>query len=228
MANIVTSVQVEAVGGHDRVKVWNRGGLAGELVVQLGDGEPICERLRGGDARAWGVAGALEKIRDRLVRVVTLLGDTMTIGKPLERRSVLDVAIPEAVIELGDLVTSIGDEALAAWKRHREAPKPLTVTCAWCLESLPVEGINNHVFTCASRTDHVELQLRRALQTLETLLLVNAQAPCAWDPMEATLAECTVSTPCRTHKLIATLSEVDPGTKPIEGVDFPMRPGVPT
>jgi hypothetical protein len=32
-------------GAHDVVRVWNRGGLAGELIVNEGDGEKIAARL---------------------------------------------------------------------------------------------------------------------------------------------------------------------------------------
>lgn len=44
---IVTCVRVTygPAGGHDRVRVWNRHGLAGELVVQAGDGTSLAERL---------------------------------------------------------------------------------------------------------------------------------------------------------------------------------------
>lgn len=45
-ALLVTSVVVDAGPGHDRVRVWNRHGLAGELVVSAGDGAAIADRLR--------------------------------------------------------------------------------------------------------------------------------------------------------------------------------------
>ena len=51
---VVTSVRVCRAGGHDHVHVWNRGGKAGVLVVDAGDGERIALRLFGGqpvDAR---------------------------------------------------------------------------------------------------------------------------------------------------------------------------------
>jgi hypothetical protein len=45
---VVSSVTVEVVGGHDVVRVWNRGGLAGTLTVCKGDGEAMKRRLLGG------------------------------------------------------------------------------------------------------------------------------------------------------------------------------------
>lgn len=42
---IVSSVRVRPVFGHELVGVWNRGGKAGELYVNLGDGEAIARRL---------------------------------------------------------------------------------------------------------------------------------------------------------------------------------------
>jgi hypothetical protein len=42
---LVSSVRVHEEGNHDVVRVWNRGGLAGELVVNKGDGEPLARRL---------------------------------------------------------------------------------------------------------------------------------------------------------------------------------------
>jgi hypothetical protein len=44
---IITTVRVEEGLGHDRVHVWNRGGKAGELVVDKGDGHRIAHRLLG-------------------------------------------------------------------------------------------------------------------------------------------------------------------------------------
>lgn len=41
----ITSVRVEEGPGHDRVMVWNRGGCAGELVVEKGDGHHIAQLL---------------------------------------------------------------------------------------------------------------------------------------------------------------------------------------
>jgi hypothetical protein len=55
-ARVVSSVRVESAGTHERVSVWNRGGLAGVLVVEAGDGATI--------------AAALE--RDVLVRIDVL------------------------------------------------------------------------------------------------------------------------------------------------------------
>jgi hypothetical protein len=42
---LITSVRVVAGEGHDTVRVWNRGGLAGELVVTHGDGPDLARRL---------------------------------------------------------------------------------------------------------------------------------------------------------------------------------------
>lgn len=42
---LVTSVRVEEGPGHDHVHVWNRGGKAGTLVVNSGDGHPIARLL---------------------------------------------------------------------------------------------------------------------------------------------------------------------------------------
>lgn len=42
---LVTSVRVQTIGGHDHVTLWNRGGNAGTLIVNKGDGEEIARRL---------------------------------------------------------------------------------------------------------------------------------------------------------------------------------------
>jgi len=42
---IVSSIRVEVGAAHDRVTVWNRGGCAGVLVVNKGDGETIARAL---------------------------------------------------------------------------------------------------------------------------------------------------------------------------------------
>ena len=39
--HLVSSASVTRTGNHDRVRIWNRGGLAGELVVAAGDGASI-------------------------------------------------------------------------------------------------------------------------------------------------------------------------------------------
>jgi len=46
MKDLISSVRVEHGPRHDRVRVWNRGGLAGVLVVDAGDGNAIADRLR--------------------------------------------------------------------------------------------------------------------------------------------------------------------------------------
>jgi hypothetical protein len=42
---IISSVQVTEGSIHDKVQVWNRGGLAGELTVAHGDGKKLAARL---------------------------------------------------------------------------------------------------------------------------------------------------------------------------------------
>jgi hypothetical protein len=43
---IVSSARLTcAVGDHDKIRLWNRGGLAGELCVRRGDGEELLLRL---------------------------------------------------------------------------------------------------------------------------------------------------------------------------------------
>ena len=42
---LITSVRVEYGPGHDRVRVWNRGGCSGELVVAKGDGDKLLDLL---------------------------------------------------------------------------------------------------------------------------------------------------------------------------------------
>lgn len=44
---LITSVTVNFGSSHDTVRVWNRGGLAGELNVNCGDGETLAKRLLG-------------------------------------------------------------------------------------------------------------------------------------------------------------------------------------
>ena len=45
--SIVSSVRVEEGPGHDQVHIWNRGGKAGMLTVDLGDGVRFARRLFG-------------------------------------------------------------------------------------------------------------------------------------------------------------------------------------
>lgn len=45
MDGLVTSVLVTTIGSHDHVRVWVRGGLAGELVVSAGDGVLLAKLL---------------------------------------------------------------------------------------------------------------------------------------------------------------------------------------
>jgi hypothetical protein len=42
---LVSSAQVTKLGAHDHVRLWIRGGLAGELVVPEGDGHELLSRL---------------------------------------------------------------------------------------------------------------------------------------------------------------------------------------
>lgn len=44
-AHLVSSAAVTVMGGHERVRLWNRGGLAGELVVVAGDAAALVEQL---------------------------------------------------------------------------------------------------------------------------------------------------------------------------------------
>jgi hypothetical protein len=41
----VSSLSIQRLGGHDHVRIWNRGGLAGELIVDAGDGRHIASLL---------------------------------------------------------------------------------------------------------------------------------------------------------------------------------------
>jgi len=45
MKDLISSVRVEHGPGHDHVHVWNRGGKAGVLVVEKGDGNSIADWL---------------------------------------------------------------------------------------------------------------------------------------------------------------------------------------
>lgn len=45
--NLVTSVKLEQGPAHDTLRIWNRGGLAGELRVTAGDGIMFVHRLFG-------------------------------------------------------------------------------------------------------------------------------------------------------------------------------------
>jgi hypothetical protein len=38
---VVSALAVTEVGTHERVRLWSRGGLAGEIVVSKGDGERL-------------------------------------------------------------------------------------------------------------------------------------------------------------------------------------------
>lgn len=42
---IITSVRWEVLGGHARMSVWNRGGKAGDLVVEARDALALADRL---------------------------------------------------------------------------------------------------------------------------------------------------------------------------------------
>lgn len=43
--SLITSVEIENTGDEDRVRIWNRGRLAGALMVRAGDGMKIAELL---------------------------------------------------------------------------------------------------------------------------------------------------------------------------------------
>lgn len=40
--HVVSSAEVTEIGAHELVRVWSRGGLAGELIVSRGDGARLC------------------------------------------------------------------------------------------------------------------------------------------------------------------------------------------
>jgi hypothetical protein len=40
--HVVSSAEVTELGAHELVRIWSRGGLAGELVVSRGDGARLC------------------------------------------------------------------------------------------------------------------------------------------------------------------------------------------
>jgi hypothetical protein len=40
--HVVSSAEVREAGAHEIVRIWSRGGLAGELIVGLGDGARLC------------------------------------------------------------------------------------------------------------------------------------------------------------------------------------------
>jgi hypothetical protein len=52
LRRLVTSVDVDVAGTHERVRVWIRGALAGDLTVCLGDGKLLAGILMGGDDHA--------------------------------------------------------------------------------------------------------------------------------------------------------------------------------
>lgn len=52
LRRLVTSVDVDVAGNHERVRVWIRGAFAGDLTVCLGDGKLLASILMGGDDHA--------------------------------------------------------------------------------------------------------------------------------------------------------------------------------
>lgn len=44
-AHLISGATITRAGNHDVVKIWNRGGLAGELTVTAGDGAALVHRL---------------------------------------------------------------------------------------------------------------------------------------------------------------------------------------
>lgn len=52
-AALITSATVTRVGGHDRVRLWARGGLAGELIVQADDGAFLARELGLQAVKGW-------------------------------------------------------------------------------------------------------------------------------------------------------------------------------
>ncbi len=81
-ARIVSSARSEHVGGHDRVRVWNRGALSGELVVTAGDGDAILERLVGGMVQ--GRANASDAL-DEAAELMTRIADNLDLVGALPR-----------------------------------------------------------------------------------------------------------------------------------------------
>lgn len=59
MRALVSSVRVETRGAHDVVSVWSRGGLAGSLTVNRGDGRRLADVLLpdAGDTREGSEGG---------------------------------------------------------------------------------------------------------------------------------------------------------------------------
>jgi hypothetical protein len=49
----VSSVRVKIQGAHARIAIWNRGGLAGELVVQASDADEIVLSLTSARRTSW-------------------------------------------------------------------------------------------------------------------------------------------------------------------------------
>lgn len=47
MKDMISSVRVEPGPRHDHVHIWNRGGKAGILIVEKGDGNKIASKLLG-------------------------------------------------------------------------------------------------------------------------------------------------------------------------------------
>jgi hypothetical protein len=44
---LITSVTIQTMGNHEKLDIFNRGGFAGTLTVNKGDGEEIAGRLIG-------------------------------------------------------------------------------------------------------------------------------------------------------------------------------------
>ncbi len=82
-SRLVSSAVADRIGAHEEVRVWNRGGLAGVLVVERGDGPAIVERLTGGmvqgrvkasdalDAAAGKLGDAGGMFRDEMLRIAS-------------------------------------------------------------------------------------------------------------------------------------------------------------
>lgn len=49
----VSSVRIKVQGGHARLSIWNRGGLAGEIVVNTADADEIVNLLTGSRRTSW-------------------------------------------------------------------------------------------------------------------------------------------------------------------------------
>jgi hypothetical protein len=74
---LISSTRVEE-GHYDRVTVWNRGGNAGTLTVQKGDGAEVAARLMGGEG-----AKTVTISEERFAELVRCHGLSVDLGEEL-------------------------------------------------------------------------------------------------------------------------------------------------